>query len=239
MSQKTSAIDQAVKFSKKCPECGLRNFPGEERCSRCDAELARGSKRVEKPKEILIDSAKPVRSRLRSLVILASALVVLLGVVLFYVRQDLAAPPEPLGEVSVAQPTTAEVADAGQNPAEEAAHSQESATQILAKLKRFQMTVQPNMRYEDYEQMVNQLETDLNNILPTMVSHKPSDEKLRQEVAGALRDYTAARNWWKTTIQFSSVLHEKDRVDRLQVEWASAQTHLNNAEKLLGADSRP
>ena len=60
----------------------------------------------------------------------------------------------------------------------------------------------------------------------------------RQEVAGALRDYNAARNWWKTTIKNSSVLHDNDRVERLQVEWASAQTHLDKAEKLLG-ESRP
>jgi hypothetical protein len=101
------------------------------------------------------------------------------------------------------------------------------------------MTAQPNMRYEDYDQMLNQLETDLSNVLPNMSSRKPSDQSLRQEVAGALRDYNAARNWWKTTIRNSTVLHDNDRLERLQVEWASAQTHLDRAEKLLTSESRP
>ncbi len=63
--------------------------------------------------------------------------------------------------------------------------------------------------------------------------HSPSDESFRQEIAGALRDYTAAGNWWKTTIRNSSVLKDADRTARLQVEWASAQMHLDNAQKLL------
>ena len=238
MSQKEAAITQAVKFSKKCAECGLRNFPGEERCSRCDAELLRGSKRVVKPKEIRteaisIESGKPGHSRIRTLVILAATLVVLFGVVLFYVRQDQHAAPEVLSEVSVTPPAPTDAENAAPNPADEEARSQESAKQVVARLKRFQMTNQTNMRYEDYDQMLNQLEVDLNSILPSMVSHKPSDESLRQEVAGALRDYNAARNWWKTTIKNSSVLSDNDRVERLQVEWSSAQTHLKNAEKLL------
>jgi hypothetical protein len=244
VSQKEAAITQAVKFSKKCAECGLRNFPGEERCSRCDAELLRGSKRVVKPKEIRteeisIESGKPGHSSIRRLVILASTLVVLFGVVLFYVRQDQHAAPEALSEVSVAPPATTDAESAASNPAEDEARSEESAKQVMARLKRFQMTAQPNMRYEDYDQMLNQLEQDLNNVLPSMVSQKPRDQSLRQEVAGALRDYNAARNWWKTTIRNSTVLHDSDRVERLQVEWASAQTHLDNAEKLLGSESRP
>jgi hypothetical protein len=77
------------------------------------------------------------------------------------------------------------------------------------------------------------LEADVNSILPTLVSHSPSDEKLRQEVTGAVRDYKAALDWWKTTLSYSNVLSDADRVERLQVEWASAQTHLRNAEKQL------
>lgn len=231
MSEKTAALDQAIKFSKKCAECGLRNFPGEERCSRCDAELSRNAHRAAKPKESRTRSAKPRRTKARKRVILSAALVVLLGLVLFYVRQDLPGTREALGLISAAQ-TAATESGPAEASAEEA-HSQESAKQVVAALKRFHIAAQPNMRYEDYDRMLNQLEADVNSILPTLVSHSPSDEKLRQEVTGAVRDYKAALDWWKTTLSYSNVLSDADRVERLQVEWASAQTHLRNAEKQL------
>ncbi|HMJ26538.1 MAG TPA: hypothetical protein VK475_11940 [Pyrinomonadaceae bacterium] len=173
------------------------------------------------------------------MVILATALVLLSGVVLFYVRQDLQAAPDAASEVSAVPPVTADAENAAPNSADDEAGTHESAKQVMARLKRFQMTAQPNMRYEDYDQMLNQLESDLNSVLPNMSSRKPSDQSLRQEIEGALRDYTAARNWWKTTIRNSAVLHDNDRVERLKVEWASAQTHLDNAEKLLASDSQP
>ena len=89
------------------------------------------------------------------------------------------------------------------------------------------------MSYDQYNEMLTNLNAELNNTLPTFVRHDPSDERFRQEVAGAVRDYAAAGNWWKTTIKNSSVLSEADRTARLQVEWGSAQKHLDNAEKLL------
>jgi hypothetical protein len=234
MSQKTAAIEQAVKFSKKCSECGLRNFPGDARCSRCEAELARGGKnKAAKPIEVSVDSAQPGPAKVRRLAILATALVVLFGLVLFSVRQDLQGPREVLAEVSVAQPETSQTGEPESKSGDEDVRSQESAKQVLIRLRSFQRTARTNMRYEEYDQMLTQLEADMNSILPTVVGHKPSDQNLRQEVAAALRDYSAARNWWKTTIKNSNVLDDSDRVERLQVEWSSAQTHLDNAEKLL------
>lgn len=232
MSEKMAAIDQAVKFSKKCPECGLRNFPGEEHCSRCDAELARGAKRSAKPKEIVeFEPADSKSSKARSLIVLATTLFILLGLVLFYARQNLPGTPEALGEVAVAQPDAA--IDPSEKRIEPHSLNQAPAKQLVARLKRFQGTAQLNMRFEDYDQMLNQLESDVNELLPGLVTYTPAEQSLRKEVGGAIRDYTAARNWWKTTIKNSSVLNDNDRVERLKVEWASAQTHLDNAEKLL------
>lgn len=231
MSEKTTAIDQAIKFSKKCAECGLRNFPGEERCSRCDAELSRSAQRTAKPREYRARSPKPQRSLKLQRLILSAALVVLLGLILFYVRQDLPGSREALGLISTAQ--TAATEGGPSDASTEETRSQESAKQAVAALKHFQISTQPGMRYEDYDRMLNQLESDLNTVLPSVVSHTPNDEKLRQEVVGALRDYSAARNWWKTAISYKNVLSDADRLERLQVEWASAQTHLRNAETLL------
>ena len=69
--------------------------------------------------------------------------------------------------------------------------------------------------------------------MPSFVRQNPGDEIFRQEVAAALREYTAAGNWWKTTIANSSVFTEDDRSERTRRNWASARTHLTNAEKVL------
>src|SRR2546426_11680126 len=39
MSEKTEAMDQPVKFSRKNPETGLRNFGDATECRRCEAHL--------------------------------------------------------------------------------------------------------------------------------------------------------------------------------------------------------
>jgi len=233
MSQKTAAIDQAVKFSKKCPECGLRNFPDAERCRRCDSELSRGSTGTREFRHVRIESGAPAQPRVRSLLILATSLVVLFAVVMFYVRRDLQGAIAALREAVVAQPSTAEVEISGEDPAYQDARSLKSAGRILAELKRFRVTTQNSMTYDEYDEMLVHLEADLNSTLPAFARHEPDDENFRQEVAAALRDYTAARNWWKTTLRNSRVLNDNDRVARLQEEWSSARTHLDNAEKLL------
>ena len=94
MSHKTAAMDQPVKFSRKCRECGLRNFIDATVCRRCEADLSqRPTKANEstKPKDIEQIPEQPVepaQSKGRSLSILAAALVILFALVLFYVRQS-------------------------------------------------------------------------------------------------------------------------------------------------------
>ena len=60
-----------------------------------------------------------------------------------------------------------------------------------------------------------------------------SDRSFALEVEGAVRDYTAAGRWWKTTIRNSTTLSEADRIERTQPLWNSAKTHVDNAEKIL------
>ncbi len=90
------------------------------------------------------------------------------------------------------------------------------------------------MDFKEYQKNLDSLRSDLNKTLPSFVRHLPSDETFRQEVDSALRDYTAAENWWKTTITNNSVFSEADRKERTQKNFESARTHLENAEKLLG-----
>lgn len=231
MSEKTAAADQAVKFSRKCSECGLRNFIDANVCRRCEADLSRRSTGAKKIKPAQDDVGGTRQSKSSGL-ILAGALAILFVLVLFYARHDPHGAEAVPGEADVSQSATQ-----SQQPVQDIAikdpQSQEPAQQVLAGLKRFQGTPKSSMSYEEYDEMLSRLKTDLNSTLPTFVRHDPSDERFRQEVAAALRDYTAAGSWWKTTIRNSKVLNDADRMARLQLEWGSAQTHLDNAEKLL------
>jgi hypothetical protein len=171
--------------------------------------------------------------KVSGVLILAAAVAILLVLILFYFRPDPQGIQAALRDDGVAQPTPAQSEEPGQDAAQKDPQSQEPARQVLIGLKRFQGATQSSMSYEEYDEMLTRLKTDLNNTLPTFVRHDPNDERFRQEVAAALRDYTAAGNWWKTTIRNSKVLNDADRTARLQAEWSSAQTHLDNAQKLL------
>jgi len=233
MSQKTAAIAQAVKFSKLCSECGLRNFADADRCRRCESDLSRRrSIRAREVKQIPVDAGEPGSFKARRVLTLAVPIILFL-LIFFYVRQGFQETQANPSEVEVAQTVPPQPQQPGENSAPENAQSPEAAKEVLAGLKRFQGASQNKMSYEEYDQMLTQLKADVNDMLPTFVRHSPSDESFRQEIAGALRDYTAAGNWWKTTIRNSSVLKDADRTARLQVEWASAQMHLDNAQKLL------
>jgi hypothetical protein len=167
--------------------------------------------------------------------ILAALVVLLVGLVVFNMRQGPQGTPEVGGEAVVAQTSvTSEAPQPGPNAAEQNSQSEAAATQIVAELKRFQaITESGGMDYNEYVKRLNSLKTDLNNTLPSFVSQNPSGETFRQEVTAALRDYTAAQNWWKTTITNSSVFTEADRNERTQRNFQSARTHLTNAEKTL------
>jgi hypothetical protein len=164
--------------------------------------------------------------------ILGALAVVFLGLVLFYMRQDPQDLTELRGEVPVAQsPADAELPE--EQVVEQNSRSEAAATQIVAELKHFHAATESVMEYNEYDNKLNNLKNDLNKTLPSFVRHNPGDEIFRQEVAAALRDYTAAGNWWKTSITNSSVFTEADRNERTQRNWASARTHLTNADKAL------
>ena len=231
VSEKTAGAYQAVKFSRKCPKCGLRNFVDAKVCKRCESELSRNSTRAKEFQPTLegVGEVRPFKTG--RFLIYGGALAILSVLLWFYVGR-VAPATEPVTDESV----IARPAPESEQPRKDNAMDSQSdapAKQVLAGLEHFQQTPKGSMSYEEYDQMLAQLKTDLDNKLPTFVRHDPSDERFRQEVAAALRDYVAAGNWWKTTIRYSKVLNDADRVDRLQVEWGAAQTHLDNAEKLL------
>jgi len=168
---------------------------------------------------------------------IAVAVAILLVLLLFYFRQDpqttQAATQAGPNETGVAQPPPPQSEAPVQDLAQTNRQSEEAAKQVLTGLKRFQGATVSSMSYEEYDDMLTRLKADLHDTLPTFVRHNPSDETFRQEVAAALRDYSAAGDWWKTTIRNSSVLNDADRDERVQPSWRSAQTHLDNAEKVL------
>jgi hypothetical protein len=180
------------------------------------------------------NSVEPRQSKVSGILIIVAAASICLILVLFYLRPDPQTQTD-VSETRIAPPTTSQPAEqeSNQDTARTDSKSQESQKQVLAELKHFQGATLSNMSYEEYEEKLTNLKADLNNTLPSFVRHEPDDDRFRDEVAGALRDYAAAENWWKTTIRNSSVLNDSDRTTRLQAEWASAQTHLDNAEKLL------
>jgi len=242
MSEKTAAADQAVKFSKKCSECGLSNFVDAKVCRRCQSDLSRRSTASKKATPVPAGTAEVRQFKFGRVLIFAAALVVSSFLLLSYVRQ--VPPGTGTGSGTGSAPGAADIAKSArqseqpaQNAAIEDGQSEEPAKQALAGLRHFQEHFQDvpksSMTYEEYDQMLTHLKADLNDTLPTFVRHSPSDERFRTEVAAALRDYTAAGDWWKTTIRNSKVLNDADRTTRLQAEWGSAQAHLDNAEKLL------
>src|SRR5207244_4063464 len=145
MSHKTAAMDQPVKFSRKCRECGLRNFIDATVCRRCEADLSQRPTRANestKPKDIEQIPEQPVepgQSKGRSLSILAAALVILFALVLFYVRQSSQESEPMAGQVDVAQSAT-QSDESAQDTSIEYSPSAVPAKQVLVVLNRFQDT---------------------------------------------------------------------------------------------------
>jgi len=232
--QKAATSNHATEPAKKCSHCGLRVFADTKQCRRCKSDLSLPLNVTRNDKQMHGNAAELGRSTFSFAWILAALVVVLLGLVVLYMRQGPQGTPEAGGEAAVVQtPVTPDAEQRGENAVEQNSQSEAAATQIVAELKRFQDATERGMDYDQYDKELNSLKTDLNTRLPSFVRHDPSDESFRQEVAAALRDYTAAGNWWKTTIRNSSVLTEADRNERTQRNWASARTHLTNAEKTL------
>jgi hypothetical protein len=232
--KETASINNASDSSKKCPGCGLRNFAGANKCKRCKSDLSAPLKVTKNEKRVPADSAESDRSHSVAWVV-AVLVVVALGLVLFYMKQGPQETPEPGSEAVVAQTSVAPDAEQPvKSAAEQNSQSEAVAKQIVTNLKGFQDATEGGMDFKEYQQKLNSLRSDLKNALPSFDRHLPGDETFRKEVASALRDYTAAENWWKTTIRDSTVFTETDRKERTQISFESARAHLENAEKSLG-----
>ena len=235
MLKTTATINDAAESSKKCSQCGLRNFANRKKCKRCKTDLSSPLNVTKEDSAIQGSSGELGRSTFTLAWILAVLVVVLLGLFVLYIRQGpQATAAEASSDAGVTQNAVAPDAEQpAENAAEKNAQSEAAANQILVELKRFQDATERGMKYDEYEKGLESLKNDLNTELPSFISHNPSDENFRQEVAGALREYTAAGNWWKTSIDNSTVFTDADRNERTQKNWASARAHLTNAEKML------
>jgi len=210
------------------------NFADRNRCLRCKSDFSLPLNVAEKDKNALADSGELNRSAFRFAWIFAVLAIVLLGVVFLNRRQAPQVLPEAASETVAAQaPVTADAEQPEQNAVAQNSQSEAAAKQILTGLKRFQNETESGLEFSEYNRKLNLLRVDLNNTLPSFVRHNPSDESFRQEVTAALQDYTAAEKWWKTTLANNSVFTDADRDERTQRSWASARTHLTNAEKML------
>jgi ribosomal protein L40E len=232
--QKTATINHATESSKKCLHCGLRNFAETSQCRRCKSDFSLPLNVAKNDNQMRSNSGELGRSTFSFAWILAAVAVVFLGLVLFYMRGGPQGTPELKSEAAVAPTaTTPDAEQPGEKAVEQNSQSEAAATEIVAELKRFHDATDSVKDYNEYDKKLNSLKTDLNKTLPSFVRHDPSDEIFRQEVAAALREYTAAGNWWKTSITNSSVFTEADRNERTQKNWASARMHLTTAEKAL------
>lgn len=240
MSQKAANINHQATSGKRCPQCSLVNFAGTERCKRCKSELslppAGGLK-----EQVARDSfPEPGHSKIKPFWMIAVVLVVLLALGALYVGQK---PQEAQEAVKETQETVkkGEVEQSGKSETEQEredrarqnAQSREAAAKVLGQLKRVQGATGSSLSYDEYNEMLVNLKAELDRTLPSFVGHDSSDENFRREVDAGVREYTAARDWWKTTIQYSSVLTDTDRTEKLQTHWSAAQAHLDNAEKAL------
>jgi len=233
MVQKAATINNATASTKKCIHCGLTNFADTKRCKRCKSNPSQPLNLAKNDKRTRGDSAEVGRSSF-SFTWITALVVVLLGLVFFYMRQRPQGAPEPGLDAVVAQTlVTRDAEQPEQTAVEQNSQSKAAATQIVTDLKRFQDATESGIDYNEYDKKLSSLKSDLNNTLPSFVRHDASDETFRQEVDAALRDYTAAGNWWKTTITNSTVFTEADRNERTQKNFESARTHITNAEKTL------
>lgn len=233
MAQTAASLNQRVESTVKCSHCGLTNFRAADQCKRCKTELSSSLTGGIDNKPVLEYSADPARSQVRLVLISAVILAVLAALVMFYLRQGPLAAPEALNQSVGTQPATLQPQAEGNHSLQLNPQSVEAASKVLGNLKRFQQATDNDLSYAEYDQMVNQMNADLNNIMPAFAGHSPSDETFRQETAAAVRDYLAARNWWKTTVTYSSALDDTDRKEKLKLDWTSAKTHIENAEKVI------
>jgi hypothetical protein len=229
--KEAATINNPAKSSKKCFQCGLKNFAARDKCSRCKASLSKPVA-VAKKATTVGEEVESNRSKFSFALVLSLLVVAFAGLLFFYMRPG----PQGRSEVAEAALTSADKPDT-RGPREIAeeqdSQSEAAGTEILIHLKRFQNGTESGMDYDEYIRKLNSLKTELNDALSSFVRHKPNDETFRREVEGVIQDNTAAAQWWKTTITNNGVFTEADRNERTQRNWASARAHLTNAEKML------
>ena len=230
MSQKATIVDHQSASSKKCSHCGLRNFADTNQCKRCKSDLALSLTMVETGEQVPDSTNEFGRSRVSIAVICSAGLALLFCLVFFYTKQDPPPTPEAVVETVIAEAAMSPAEQPHEDPPKQIPPREEATQDVLAELKRFQGATESNMGYDKYDEMLTQLQAVVDNALPAFAL---SDRNFALEVEGAVRDYTAAGRWWKTTIRNSRTLSEADRVERTQPLWNSARTHVDNAEKLL------
>lgn len=206
------------------------NFTDKTRCARCSHDLSQPLTELGNTQNVLDSPGDS--GRLKVGVVVVFVVVLLGGLFWLYILKDQQGTPEPVAEAAAAQPAP-QPADQPAVTAQENPESREAAKQVLAGLKRFEGATNTRMSYEEYDEMLTRLKADLSSKLPSFVDHNAGDEAFRKEVEGAIRDYTAAQNWWKTVMRNSSVLTDADRTERLIPSWTSAKTHIENADQAL------
>lgn len=201
------------------------NFANEARCVRCRYDVWLPLTEPKNNGQAPGNFREFGRFRISVLIIAA---VLLSGVVWLYIRPH--GTTGAVSEAGVRHPATQSEEQSGSDIAENH-QSKDAAEHVLVGLKRFQRATESDMSYEEYDERLTRLKADLNNTLPSFVDHSAGDESFRRDVEAAIRDYTAAGNWWKTAIRNSSVFTEADRTERLVANWTSAKSHLDNAQR--------
>jgi len=224
MSQKT-VVNHQPEYAKKSfkPSAGA---------------LANGkSQSRRKPTPTAMNARKDNQSVAPRTLGLVAVILITAGLVVIFVmlsaKNGSEATPVPVNEAKVEEPVA--VDSSAPDAAAQDAASEQAAKQVLTELKEFQAATQNSMSFEEYDGMLNRLNANLNSTLPTFGQHSSDSDSFRQEVAATLREYDAARNWWKTCTRNSTVLNDSDRTERLQADWNEAQTHLDNAQKYYSA----
>ena len=235
MPELTDILNDIGSSTIKCPGCGLTNFRSAGHCRRCKSDLSAPSIDAKYDKPIRDGIADPGRSKVGLAGVLAVMLVIFAGAAFFYMRQGSQAASTSLNEAGQTQPAsdTSQAQAEKADPVQPGPESEQAAADVVSELKRVQEATEKGLPYAEYDQMLGRLKEDVNNGLAQFAGQSESDKTFRQEADAAVREFAAARNWWKTTNEHSTVFNDADRNERLQMNWASAKTHIENAEKAL------
>jgi hypothetical protein len=236
VSQTTATLNNSTGSAIKCPSCGLTNFRDAGNCRRCKSDLSAPLDGVTVANQPRVHAADPGRSKFGLAGVLAVMLILLAGAAVFYIKQGAKQAAGALNGTSKTQPAsdTSQPQAEAENTVQPGPESEQAAANVLSELKRVQEAAERGVPYAEYDQMVAQLKEDVNVGLAQFAGQSENDKTFRQEAAAAVREFSSARNWWKTTNEHSAVFNDNDRNEKLQFNWSLAKTHIENAEKALG-----